>query len=170
MILRPALMAGYLTPATPMPLLLEFGNPGGSWSALAFFALISGTLGWAVAREIQKRSQGRLTALGRVLGLVLSLGPVVLVYASMVSGFYELELNGATIRMRYLIPGIVSAIPAARATTRIAPAYRDRVRLIVSAGNRNYESTPWRREQVSRSLLRLNAALRLPPPGSPHPE
>jgi hypothetical protein len=153
-----------------MPLVLEFGSRGGSWFALAFFSLICGTLGWAIAREIRKRARGELTTLGRVLGFVLSVALIALVYASMASGFYQLELNGATIQMRYLFPGIVSEIPVAQATARIAPAYRGRVRMIVTAGDRNYQSTPWHRDRVNQSLSRLNAAMRAAGPAAGHPE
>jgi hypothetical protein len=146
-----------------MTLILEFGSRGGSWFALAFFSLIFGALGWAVAREVRRRSRGEQLTLARVLGAALFLGPVVLVYAGMLSGFYDAEVNGATIRLRYLFPGIASEVPAAQASARIAPAYRDRVRLVVSAGDRNYQSTPWPRDRVSESL-------RMPAPGSPHPE
>ena len=142
-----------------MTLILEFGNRGGSWFALAFFSLIFGVLAWAAAREVRRRSHGRRVMLAGMLGLAVFLGPVLLVYASMLSGFYEAEVNGATIRLRYLFPGVVSEVRAAEATARIAPAYRDRVRMIVTAGDRNYESTPWPRARVNEALARLNALL-----------
>jgi hypothetical protein len=142
-----------------MPLLLEFGSRSGSWLALAFFSLILSVLGWAVAQAARRRWRGEYVTLGRVLGLAVFLGPLLLVYASMLSGFYDAEVDADTIRLRYLVPGSVTEIPAALATARIAPAYRDRVRLVLSAADRHYESTPWHRDRVTESLARLNALL-----------
>ncbi len=142
--------------------MLEFGSPGGSWLALAFFSLIFGALGWAVAREVRHRSSGRQSTLGRVLGLAVFVGPILLIYASMLSGFYEAEVSGATIRLRYLMPGVVAEVPATLTTARIVPAYRDRVRLVVAAGDRTYESAPWRRAEVEASLKRFNETLAHP--------
>jgi hypothetical protein len=142
-----------------MPLILEFGSRSGSWFALAFFSLVFGILGWAVERDVRRRSDGRAAAFARGLGLAIFLGPVTLVYASMLSGFYEAELSGDVVRLRYLLPGVVSEVPAASTRARITPAYRDRVRMVVTAGDHSYESTPWRRDRVDESLARLNALL-----------
>ena len=149
-----------------MPLILEFGSRAGSWFALAFFAVIFGALGWGVAREVRRRSSSG-PAIARVLGLAVFLGPILLVYASMLSGFYELEMSGGSIKMRYLIPGTGSEIAPATATARIAPAYRDRVRLVISDGQASYTSTPWPRARVNEALLRLNDAMRANDGGKP---
>ena len=145
-----------------MTLVLEFGSRSGSWFALAFFVVIFATLGRAVLHEVRRRSSGRHSTLGRLLGLTVFLGPILLIYASMLSGFYEAEVSGDTIELRYLVPGVVAEVPATLATARIAPAYRDRVRLVVTAGDRQYESTPWRRAEVEASLKRFNETLAHP--------
>jgi len=117
-----------------------------------------GVLGFAVAREIRLRSYGTRTALGRLLGLSLFVVPVSFIYLSMISGFYEAEIAGDTIRLRYFVPGVVTELPAALVSARIAPAYRDRVRLVIATPNASYESTPWTRHNVVDSLNRLSAA------------
>ena len=146
------------------PVVLEFGSRSGSWFALGLFTLMFGVLGLALAREIRLRSFGRRTALGRILGLGLFISPVSLVYVSMISGFYEAEIAGSTIRLRYLYPGVVSEVPVAASSARIAPAYRNRVRLIITAPDASYESTPWPRALVIESLGRLRRALLIPDP------
>ena len=140
-----------------LPAVLEFGSRSGSWFALGVFTLMFGVLGFAVAREVRLRSHGMRTGLGRLLGLTLFVLPVSLIYLSMISGFYEAEIDKGTIRLRYFIPGVVTEVPAASASARIVPAYRDRVRLVIATADASYESTPWPRRLVAEALARFNA-------------
>jgi hypothetical protein len=142
-----------------MPAVLEFGSRSGSWFALGIFTLMFGILGFAVAREVRLRSRGTRTGLGRLLGLFLFGLPVVSIYVTMIGGFYEAEIDGNTIRLRYLLPTVVTRLPGAAASARIQPAYRDRVRLVIATPDASYESTPWPRQRVAEALARFNALI-----------
>src|SRR5260221_11341511 len=87
-----------------MPLILEFGSRSGSWFALCLFTMIFAILGWGIAREVRRRSDGARLMSGRVLGLALFLGPVGLIYASSPGGFYEAEVDGPTLPLPELLP------------------------------------------------------------------
>ena len=140
-----------------MPAVLEFGSRSGSWFALGVFTLMFGVLGFAVARDVRLRSHGTRTGLGRLLGLSLFILPVSAIYVSMISGFYEAEIDGPIIRLRYFVPAVVAELPAAQASARIVPAYRDRVRFVIATPDASYESTPWPRQRVAEALARFNA-------------
>jgi hypothetical protein len=146
------------------PVVLEFGSRSGSWFALGVFTLMFGVLGFAVAREVRLRTHGTRAALGRLLGLSLFVIPVSLIYVSMVGGFYEAEIAGNTIRLRYFVPNVVTELPAAIVSARLVPAYRDRVRLVIAVPNGSYESTPWPRALVVDSLTRLRRERLIPDP------
>src|SRR5262245_66665548 len=81
-------------------LVLHFGSRSGSWFALGLFVAMFGTLGWSVAREIRLRSKTSSRIAG-ALGLALLVGPVAMVYASSLSGVYEAEVGGGTLRLHY---------------------------------------------------------------------
>lgn len=138
---------------------LAFGSRTGSWFALIFFAVISGALGWAVARQIGVRSKNRNPSLGRTVGTLFFAGPVVLVYWSMLSGFYEAEIHGASLRLHYLVPGLSIETPLAHTRPRIAPAYRNRVRLVLATDYGVFESTPTPRNVANAGLARFNERL-----------
>lgn len=135
---------------------LEFGSRSGSWFALVFFSLIFGALGWALAREIRLRTQDRRTPLGRVAGALVFLGPVSLIYQSMLSGFYELEFHSASMRLHYLFPGVVVETPLAHSSAKVAYAYRNRARLVLSTDYGVFESTPSNRRDVNTAAERFN--------------
>jgi hypothetical protein len=138
--------------------MLEFGSRSGSWFALCLFVAIFGGLGWGIAREIRLRSQGPRRWLGIVVGLAFLAGPISAVYASSLSGFYEAVVVGPSIRLYYLLPGIVSEIPLSSISdVRAVPWYRLRWRLIVttSSGGK-YESATSGRASVMESVVRLN--------------
>lgn len=140
-------------------MVLEFGSRSGSWFALVLFSLIVGVLAWGIAREVRIRSAGQLTTVGRALGLAMFLGLLSLVYGSMVSGFYEAEVNETSIRLRYLWPGLETELSRSGISARMAPAYRDRVRLVLSDTTGDHASTPWPRARVAASLATLNTVL-----------
>ena len=61
--------------------------------------------------------------LGIVVGWAFFAGPVTAIYASSLSGFYEAVGAGSSLRLYYLVPGMVSEIPlAAIADARAAPS------------------------------------------------
>jgi len=147
-------------------LVLHFGSRSGSWFALGLFAAMFGTLGWGVAREIRLRSKSD-SGLARVLGLALLVAPVVMVYASSLSGFYEAQVDGPTLRLHYLFPGAVSEVAVADVVmARPIPAIRGRLRLqIVDRSGRQYESATWYRASIAQSSDRLRELLPQPSSG-----
>jgi hypothetical protein len=145
---------------------LQFGSRSGTWFALGLFAAMFGTLGWGVAREIHLRSS-RDSGLGRVLGLALFVGPVVMVYASSLSGFYEAQIDGTMLRLHYLFPRVVTEISIADvAAVRPIPAIRGRQRLqIVDRSGRQYESATWHPAAIAQSAAQLKELLPQRPSG-----
>ena len=142
-------------------LTFEFGSRSGSWFALGLFAALFGALGWGVTREIRLRSITTSQRLARLIGFVLFVGPLFLVYASSLSGFYEAEIEGEVFRMRYLLPMVASEIPLADvASVEPIPWYRGRWRLeVVTSSGSRYESATWHREPVSESSVQIKQAL-----------
>jgi hypothetical protein len=138
------------------PDVLEFGSRSGSWFALIFFSLMFGALGWALMREITVRTQGRRAQLGRTIGALVFAALMTLVYASMVSGYYELEFHGASIRLHYLVPGLIAEPPLAHSSAKVVPTYKGRARLVLSTDYGVFESTPWYLDRVNESLRRFN--------------
>ena len=145
---------------------LQFGSRSGSWFALGLFGAMFGALGWAVAREIRLRSRSD-SGFARVLGLALLVGPVTLVYASSLSGFYEAQVDGSILRLHYLFPHVVTEIAVADVVTaRPIPAMKGRQRLqIVDRSGRQYESATWYRDSIARSAARLKELLPQAPSG-----
>jgi len=138
---------------------LQFGSRSGSCFALIFFSAMFGALGWAFAREIRVRMQGRRTRLGRTIGALVFAVPVSFIYFSMLSGFYELEFHGKSLRLYYLFPGVVEETPLPHSSAKIVPVYKGRVRLMLSTDYGVFESTPWYRDRVDESLRRFNERL-----------
>ena len=136
--------------------MLEFGSRSGSVFALCLFAVIFGALGWSIAREIRLRRRQRW--LGIIVGLGFFAGPLTATYASSLGGFYEAVGVGPSLRLHYLLPGIVSEIPLASISdVRAVPWYRLRWRLIVTTSSGvTYESATWGRASVMESMVRLN--------------
>src|SRR5262249_42504851 len=95
---------------------LHFGSRSGSWFALGLFAAMFGQVGWEVAREIRLRARTH-SGVARFLGLALFVGPVVMVYASSLSGFYEAQIDGQVLRLHYLFPWAVTEIAIADVVT-----------------------------------------------------
>ena len=142
---------------------LPFGNRAASWIALGLFAVLFGGLGWAVTREILRRSGTVHSSLARFLGLALFAAPVFLLYVSSLNGFYEAEVEGRVLRMRYLLPGLVSELPLLEvASARPVPWYRGRWRLeIVGTSGKRYISATANRESVTESSIRIQRALQM---------
>jgi hypothetical protein len=140
---------------------LPFGNRAASWIALGLFAVLFGGLGWAVTREILRRSSTASRGLARFVGLVLFAVPVFLLYVSSLNGFYEAEVEGRVLRMRYLLPALVSELPLSEvASARPVPWYRGRWRLeIVDTSGKRYTSATANRESVSESEALIRQAL-----------
>ena len=146
--------------------ILQFGSRSGSWFALGLFTAMFGTLGWGVAREIRLRSNAD-SGIARVLGLALLVGPVVMVYASSLSGFYEAHVDGQIVRLHYLFPRVVTEIAVADVViVQPIPAMKRRQRLqIVDRSGRQYESATWYRDSIAKSAARLKEFLPQASPG-----
>ena len=143
------------------PAILEFGSRAGSWFALGLFAAVFGILGLVLNRQVQRRSPALSRWVARWFGLVLFLGPLSLIYATSLGGFYEAEVAGRLLRLHYLF-GTTSEVPFDRILEiKAAPWYRGRWRLQVldSSGSR-YESATWNRESVAHSTAVLRRALK----------
>ena len=135
---------------------LEFGSRSGSWFALILFSSMFGAIGLSIAREVRVRTQGRRTDLGRTIGTLLFIVPVALIYASAMSGFYELEFHSKTLRLHYLIPGVVAETPLPHSSAMVTPTYKGRARLVLSTDYGVFQSTPWYLARVSESLRQFN--------------
>jgi hypothetical protein len=141
------------------PLIWEFGSQSGTWFALCFFAVLFGVLGWSVSREIRRRAPGA-TRSAYGIGVVLSLGPMLLLYASSLGGFYVAEVEGPVLRLRYLLPAARLEIPLTDiAAVESIPWYRGRWRLEVAVSGKRYESATSRRHAVSESAEGLKRVL-----------
>jgi len=147
------------------PLLLEFGSRSGSLFALGFFAAVFAFLGLAAAREIRQRSRSGRGRLAAAVGLLLFVAPLSLVYVSSLSGFYEAEIDGKALRLRYLTPGVSDEIALTEiASVATIPWYRGRSILrITDTAGRRYESATGPREAIATAGDRLLE--RLPPRG-----
>ncbi len=138
---------------------LHFGSRGGSYAALAFFAVCFAALGGAVARELHKRGWRHRLAL--LAGLVLFLGPLALFYGSSANGFYEALVSPAHITLNYLAPFSherVAWFELARVEAR--PAFRGRWRLhLVLVSGSELASATWHREALERAAERIRARM-----------
>jgi hypothetical protein len=134
---------------------LELGQRGGSYLALALFASMFAVLGYGVYRESFRRAFcGRQTA--AVLGALLFAGPTVLVYGSSLNGFYEAEIRSDLLVLRYLHPISTQVRLVDIASIRSAPAFRGRWRLsIVDLRGNEYVSATWHRDAVEAAAARL---------------
>jgi len=141
-------------------LTFEFGSRSGSWFALVLFAVLFAILGWGVAREFRRRA-AMAPLLARTFGAALFAGPLLLVYASSLGGFYDAELDGPALRMLFLLPATATETPLTDVTSaEPQPWYRGRWRLvIVASSGARYESATWHREQVLESAARIKRAI-----------
>jgi hypothetical protein len=142
-------------------LTLEFGSRSGSWLAFCYFAAVFGLLGWALTREIRRRSSETRPRLARAIGLLFFIGPLSLICASSLGGFYEADVDRNMVRLHFLVPGVGAEVPATEiAAVRTTPAYRGQWRLqIETASGSRYESATSHRDVVSESAARLKQAL-----------
>jgi hypothetical protein len=143
-----------------MPDVLHFGSRDGSAMALAFFAVIFGIVGVAAARQMARSDMPAMLA--RVIALLLWVGPVGAIYASSISGFYDLAIDESSIRLDYLPPGSQESVAFDRiASVTTTPSYRGRDRLvIIDVDGRRFESTPAPRPDVAAAAVRLRQAVR----------
>jgi hypothetical protein len=136
---------------------MHLGSRSGSWFELALFAVMFGSLGWMVSRELHRRSPRTGRWFARLAGLLLFVGPVALVYASSVNGFYEATLTGPVLRLEYLFPGSRADVLLAEIdSVEAAPWFRGRYRLLITArSGQRYESATWHREETAEAAARL---------------
>ena len=149
--------------------IFEFGSRSGTYFALALFGTMFAVLGWGVAREIRRRFSQRRT-LAIAAGLLLFIGPVSMIYASSLSGFYEAELDENELRLLYIIPGCIETIPVSEiAGMEETYAFKSRWRLnVVRSTGQRYESATLGSAPVKRAAADLRARLKLLQSSSQH--
>jgi hypothetical protein len=139
---------------------LLFGSRSGAWFALLVFGGIFGVLGAVVARAIRQRAPAVAPSIRCGLGLAFFLGPLALIWATSLNGFYELEMRGSTLTVHYLI-GPSREIHLAHVNyVRARPWYRGRWRLVVEEGGREIESATSNRTAVDDAVDRIRASKR----------
>jgi hypothetical protein len=140
----------------------ELGSRSGSWFTVALFGTMLAAFGFAISRAIrQVGGPGwRVAAIGT--GWLFFLAPLWLVWFTSLGGFYEAELAGGRLRLRYL-SGLTSEMAAADVSSiRAMPAFKGRWRLrIVDRGGREFESATWHREPVDDAATSLSRVLNL---------
>lgn len=141
------------------PVIFEFGSRSGSYFALALFGSIFAVLGWGIAREIRRRLPKRSRWWANVAGVLLFACPVSLIYASSLNGFYEAEVRGDKLLLRYLLSGQEEAMPLSE-ISKLDEAYvfkgRWRLHIARSTGER-YVSATWGHAPVSKALAEIRA-------------
>ncbi len=139
--------------------ILSFGDPVGSYVALALFGVLFSILGVGIGRQIRRRLPGRPQQ-AAAAGIVVFVGPLLLLYASSLGGFYEAETRGDCLVLRYLHPGRTELPLADISTVRAAPAFRGRWRLHLAMNDgREYASATWHREEIALAAERLRRAV-----------
>ena len=143
-------------------LTLEFGSRSGSWTALVMFALMFGVLGWSVARAVRRRSRETAGGVANAVGILLFVGPLLVIWTSSLGGFYTAQAGGRILRLHFLLPGARTDILLTEiVVVEARPAHRGRWRmLIVSATGQHHESATWHRDAVERSTAELKRWLR----------
>lgn len=136
---------------------LEFGSRSGSWAAVVLFTVLFAVLRWVAMREIARRSPASGAGIARAVGLSLFVGPLALVWASSLGGFYMAEADTNVLRLHYLFPGTRTELPLTEiAAVEARPWYRGRWRLhVVSTGGDRYVSATWHRDSIEQSTERL---------------
>jgi hypothetical protein len=133
---------------------LLFGSRAGSALALGLFGVLFGALGWGVRRECRRRGVGPRAA--AVVGGLLFAGPLVLVYASSLGGFYELRVHADRVESRALLPMLSTRTERADlARVDEEPAFRGRWRLVL------VDASGGRRESATASREAVESAARL---------
>ena len=139
-------------------LTIPVSSRGGALVALAFFALIFGSLGFLVSRRLARDGGG---VIARLTGLALFAGPMALLYVTSLAGFYDISLGPDTWQLRPLVPAFGVSVPAAsiRRVDKV-PAYRGTWQLRIVAADRVHLSASARRDAVDAALTRLREARR----------
>ena len=152
---------------TPTGIIIEFGSRTGSFVALGLFLLLFGFLGWAICHYARQRIPKLPSSLAFLLGIAIWIVPLVLIYRSSMTGFYEAEQYGDRLRLRYLLEKKEITFPLAEVIKLEAvpdSIGRDRWRLLVlQQDGQSYSSATWRREQVQNALIQLGSRLRASP-------
>ena len=145
-------------------IMLEFGSRGGSYFALALFSSLFGLLGWAIARQLRRGSPELPARAAHIVGGLLFAGPVVLIYASSLGGFYEAEVRKEALVLYYLYPAKVELPLSEISEVWAEPAFKRRWRMYVAhSSGAQYESATWDRESVQLAAKQLRA---LAPPAA----
>lgn len=143
-----------MTPA----LLLALGSRSGSLFALLLFAAMFGALGVLVARRLRRPAAWRpprrvMPVLG---GSAIFLGPLIALYMSSLDGFYEIVTIGDGLRLRHLVPVVITDIRWADVQrVEAVPQYRGtwRLRIVTAVGT--FESATTRRDRVEQAREQL---------------
>jgi len=127
---------------------MYFGSRRGSFTALTVFLCVFAMLGFAARAECRHLGCG--ARLATSVGLALFLGPLGFVYASSLSGFYELRGHPTHLEAHFLFPSPPSRIAwsaLVQADAQLAFKSRWRLRLVAGAGEELVSAT-WNRHDV----------------------
>ncbi|HNY67030.1 MAG TPA: hypothetical protein PKM41_16505 [Deltaproteobacteria bacterium] len=142
---------------SPSPdLMIVVGSRSGALFALLFFGSLFGMLGWTLVREALRR--GVSPAGARLLGVLSSVLPVLLIWFTSLSGFYGLTVSRDRVTLSYLAPFLTKTLPSSQvrqAEALTAFKLRWRVHLVLASGE-EHESALTDREtaELAARLIR----------------
>ena len=136
--------------------LVSLGSRSGSAFALAMFVVLFGAIGLLAARRLARRIPPIGAIWPRLAAAALVVGPAVLLYATSLSGFYDIEVSDDQWRLRYLLPPVATTIPEDEVqAVEAVPLYRGTWTLHIVTAHGRYESATGNRAAVDQARLRL---------------
>ena len=140
-----------------MTIMVAFGSRSGSALALAMFLVLFGAVGLASARQLARRVPPTGMKWRSLVVLACAAGPAALLYASSLSGFYDVEVSGDQWRLRYLLPSSVVTLAAEDVkAVEAVPAYRGTWTLHIVTPDGRYQSATADRAAVTQARAQLN--------------
>lgn len=137
--------------------ILSLGSRSGATVALGFYCLVFLSLGIAVTVSLRRAAASRLVAF--VVGMLCCAGPVGLICATSLNGFYDARVLGDSVRLDYLLPFGRQQFAVTDITqVEARPAYNMHWRLhIQTASGQRYVSAIGRRADAEDAMRALQA-------------